>query len=205
MTHPARRLTLACLLLAPASTTVAAVTAIGPFTGHRTDTFDQYTTTMAVRTLPVFDGAGSINVLGTGTSIKVEFSSQLNGDLVVPISGMMIGQLGIADWVFNVPARRFGGMWENNSGADHATVTFFDEADNLIGTHVASVPVHAQSWTWNGWQSDVPIKRIHVVGNGLINGFIWYENVQLDMIPEPAHAWVAAATFVGFTRGRRRG
>jgi hypothetical protein len=179
------------------------VTAVGPFTGQRTDTFDQYTTNMAVRTLPVFGGAGSITVLGESNSIKVEFSSQLGGDLVSPISGMMMGQLGIADWVFAVPARRFGGMWENNSGQDHATVTFFDESDNLLGTHVANVPASGQTWVWNGWQSDTPIKRIHVVGNGLINGFIWYENVQLDMIPEPAGAWTMVMLLTIARRKRR--
>jgi hypothetical protein len=47
-------------------------------------------------------------------------------------------------------------------------------------------PVQAQTWTWNGWESDVPVKSIQVVGNGLINGFIWYDNVQMTLaVPEP--------------------
>lgn len=41
-------------------------------------------------------------------------------------------------------------------------------------------------WTWNGWQSDVPIGRIVVTGNGIVNGFLWYENVQIDFaVPGP--------------------
>lgn len=189
--------------LALAGRANAAVTTVVPFTGLFNDTFNQYSTNMAVRTLPVLGGAGAVRIHGTSNSVKIEFSSQLGGDLVSPRSGMMMGQLGVMDWIFNVPAVRFGGWWENNSGADHATVTFFDAADNLLATFVADVPAAAQRWTWNGWESDTPFTRVRVVGNGLINGFIWYEDVQLDVIPEPAFAWSIVAMF-GLSNGRFR-
>ena len=184
----------------------AVVSTVGPFTGRFNDSFDQYSTNMAVRTLPVFGNGSAITVLGTNNSIKVEFASQLGGDLVVPISDMMMGQLGVADWTFPAPATRFGGWWENNSGADHATVQFFDAADNPLATLVADVPAAAQRWTWNGWQSDTPVARIRVTGNGLINGFLWYENLQLDVIPEPACTapLVLALLAVGNRRSDRK-
>jgi hypothetical protein len=185
-----------------------AVSAIAPFPGDLSDTFDQYSSVNAVQQLSVFGGAGFIRNLSAGGAIKLEFASQFNGDLVVPISGMMMGQLGIADWVFATPAVRFGGYWENNSGANDATVSFFDSADNLLGTVVASVPVSGQQWVWNGWESDAPFVRVHVVGNGVINGFIWYENVQLTRVPEPSGAGAALAgggtLLVGRRRRRRR-
>jgi len=185
----------------------ASITAIGPFVGDYTDTFNQYSNTMAVLSLPVFQNHGAINMISPGGAIKVEFSSQLGNDLVVPISGMMMGQLGIADWVFNEPTLRFGGMWENNSGASDANLQFFDAQNNLLGTAVANVPVAAQTWTWNGWHSDIPFTRVRVTGNGLVNGFIWYENMQLDVVPEPAAAGLmlgSALLLIRRSRPRRR-
>jgi hypothetical protein len=190
---------------APAS---GAVLAVAPFVGDVSDTFDQYSAVNAVQQLSVFSGAGVIRNLSAGGAIKLEFASQFNGDLVVPISGMMMGQLGIADWQFAAPVVRFGGYWENNSGASDATVSFFDAADHLLSSVVASVPFNGQHWVWNGWESEVPFVRVHVVGNGVINGFIWYENVQLTVLPEPSGAGAALAGggmfFVGRRRRRRR-
>ena len=165
-----------------------AVTTVGPFTGQFHENFDQYHQVNALVTLPTFDNHATINMLTSGGAIKLEFASQFNGDLVVAMSGMMMGQLGIADWRFNQPATRFGGYWENNSGASNATVEFYDASDVLLGTLIANVPVNAQQWQWNGWQSDVPFSRVHVTGNGVINGFIWYENLEMDFAPEPATA-----------------
>lgn len=181
----------AALLLAAALFPMPAradILPIGQFTGDHTESFNEFSNTLAVQSLPVFGSLGTLNNVTSGGAIKVEFSSSLNGDLVTPISGMMAGQLGIADWRFNQPLLKFGGFWENNSGANDATVSFYDSADNLLGTAVANVPVTAQHWTWNGWSSDIPISRVHVVGNGLINGFIWYENMQIGMAPEPSGA-----------------
>jgi hypothetical protein len=171
-------LTLGCCPIA-----AAGVTPMGPFAGSLSDTFNQYSTTMAVPTLPVFGGAGEIQMLSAGGAIKVEWSSSLGGDLVVPISGMMVGQLGIAQWVFDEPMCCFGGWMENNSNADDATFEFFDADGQLIDAAIADIPDAAQQWTWNGWQSDVPFSRIVVTGNGLINGFIWYENMVADPAP----------------------
>ncbi len=163
-----------------------AIVPVGPFTGDFSDTFDRFSSTDAVQSLSVFDDQATLNNLSEGGAIKIEFNSQLNGDLVVPRSGMMVGQLGIGLWDFATPALRFGGYFENNSGADDATLFFYDASDNLIDTVIASVPVAGGTWTWNGWQSDVPFQRIEVVGNGVIDGFIWYEDMQLVAVPEPA-------------------
>jgi hypothetical protein len=114
-----------------------------------------------------------------------------------------MGQLGIADWEFTQPVSQFGGYWENNSHADDATAEFFDVNQNLIDTQVVPVPVNGQHWVWNGWQFDTPVSRIRVTGNGLINGFIWYDNVELTVAtPEP----IATGTLLplGYFLIRRR-
>jgi hypothetical protein len=179
---PATLQFVAPLVAVAASSLVSAdVTTLGPFAGTVVDTFDQHSSNMAVQSLTVFGGLGAIENLTDGGAIKVEFASSFNGDLVVPISDMMMGQLGIAQWVFDEPVCRFGGWFENNSGADDATVAFYDADDSLIGEMIAAIPAAAQQWTWNGWTSDVPISRIVVTGNGILNGFLWYENVQADL------------------------
>jgi hypothetical protein len=42
----------------------------------------------------------------------------------------------------------------------------------------------------------------YVVGNGLINGFIWYENMQLTFVPEPVGCGLSVVG--GFLAFRRR-
>src|SRR5262245_32617850 len=97
------------LILLSATRTSATVTAIGPFSGDFHDNFNEYSNVNAVQSLPVFGNAGVLRNLTSGGAIKVEFSSSLNGDLVTPISGMMVGQLGIGQWEFTQPASKWGG------------------------------------------------------------------------------------------------
>lgn len=194
---------LAALLVA-AGPLHAGIVPIPFFAGDVFDTFNQYVgNTPASQVLPVLQDTGTISNLTVDGAIKVEFSSNFNGDLVVPLSGKMMGQLGIARWDFDTPGKRFGAYFENNSGMSDATLTFFDINDQPIDTVIANVPVNAQSWTWNGWESDVPFKSILVVGNGVINGFIWYENVQFTFVPEPATG-LAALGFAGVGLLKRR-
>src|SRR3954464_5976787 len=87
---------------------LATITNVAPFTGTYHENFDEFPTDTAVRFLNLFNNRATITVEGDANSIKLEFSSSLGGDLVTPISRLMCGQLGIADWDFPVPATRFG-------------------------------------------------------------------------------------------------
>ncbi|MBC8109237.1 MAG: hypothetical protein H7Z14_21805, partial [Anaerolineae bacterium] len=181
-----------------------AVTPIAPFTGEFHDNFDQYTTVLAELNLPVFGGRADIHMLSDGGAIKVETNSNFIGDQVLAVSGWMVGQLGIVDWTFDQPAFRFGGYWENNSGASDSTLQFYDANDALLATLVANVPVNAQHWTWNGWESDIPFSRIRSTGNGIVNGFIWYENMEVSFAPEPTTAAASLAGLMATWMQRRR-
>ena len=160
------------------------VTPSPPFVGDAADTFNQHNGVMATQSLGVCSGAGVLNNLTSGGAIKVEFSSTFGDDLVSPISDMMAGQLGVGQWHFTKPLTAFGAWWENNGGADDATVRFYDARGVLLDTVIASVPAAAQAWTWNGWTSNTPFTRVEVTGNGVLNGFLWYENVQVTFAPD---------------------
>ena len=176
----------------------------GPFLGDLTETFNQHGSTMAVQSLPVFAGTATLDNTTDGGAIKVEFSSAFNGDLVTPLSGMMAGQLGIGHWIFDEPVLKFGGWWENNSGADDATVAFYGINDVFLGEMIADVAADAQQWTWNGWESTEAITRVEVTGNGVFNGFLWYDDMQVEYVPAPgAAALLLTAALLRSPRKRR--
>src|SRR5262245_11279002 len=157
----------------------AGIISIGPFVGTNSENFDDTGVDGATQTLNVFDGLASIRNLTSGGALKVERSSSLDGDLVVPRSPpWMVGQLGIAEWTFAKPVSEFGGYFENNSRFDDAVVDFYDRSGSRIDSLTATIPKSAQTWTWNGWRSDTPIQSIVITGNdaGFLNGFIWYDD-----------------------------
>jgi hypothetical protein len=86
-----------------------------------------------------------------------------------------------------MPISRFGAYFQNNSRFDDATVDFYDVDNQLIGSVTATVPKSLRAWTWNGWQSDVPIRRVVVTGNdtAFLHGFIWFDDVTVTTVPPP--------------------
>jgi hypothetical protein len=195
-------------LLVP-NVSLAGVIAIGPFVGTSSEDFDNTGVDGATQTLNVFGGLATIRNLTSNGALKVERSSSLDGDLVVPRSApWMVGQLGISEWTFAQPVSQFGGYFENNSRFDDAVVDFYDRSGSLIGSLTATVPKDAQTWTWNGWHSDSPLGKVVITGNDAVflHGFIWFDDFQLTLaptsVPEPASwllltiAGLASAPFV---------
>jgi hypothetical protein len=173
------------------------VTPIGPFQGALSDDFNSYNI-FAYQQLSIMGGAATVSNLTPGGALKIEFSSSLGGRLVVSHSPpRMLGQLGISEWDFDQPLADFGGYFANNSRFDDARVDFFDGNGALIDSVTATVPIaqSSQDWHWNGWHSDVPIKRFVVTGNdtGFANGFIWFDDVQANQspVPEPSSLCLA--------------
>ena len=178
----------------------AGIVAIDPFVGTRSENFDNTGVDGATQTINVLGGLATIRNLTAGGALKVERSSSLDGDQVVPRSDpWMLGQLGIAQWTFTTPVSDFGGYFANNSRFDDAVVDFYDKSGSLIDSITATIPRDAQTWTWNGWHSDTPISKLVITGNDAVflNGFIWYDdfeaNVAVAGVPEPA-SWLMMAT-----------
>src|SRR5262249_26879248 len=77
--------------------------------------------------------------------------------------------------------QRLGGYFANNSRVDDAQVDFYDENGDWIDSATATIP-NSGGWSWNGWESDVPIKWIVIAGNdeGFGHAFIWVDDVQIN-------------------------
>ncbi len=190
-------------------------TPIGPFTGDRSENFDAFGGGGGGHlTLDIFDAAVTLNMLTDGGAIKLEFGSTLivggQSDTVSPRSApTMMGQLGILEWNFNTPVSQFGGYFENNSFADHVEFEFYGGGGQLLASVTGNTLASADTWTWNGWESDTPIYRAVSTGNNaaLLNGFIWYDDMQITFaqVPEPTAGLVlAGAALLGVTRRRTR-
>jgi hypothetical protein len=127
--------------LSATNVSLAGIIPIGPFVGTSSEDFDNTGVEGATQTLDVFGGLATIRNLTAGGALKVELSSSLDGDLVVPRSSpWMVGQLGIAEWTFAQPVSQFGGYFENNSRFDDAVVDFYDRSGSLIDSLTATVP-----------------------------------------------------------------
>jgi len=185
----------------------AVVTPIGPFSGQLHEPLN-FSTTQIVAQLPIFGGAGSLNsVDGVTTSIHLLLGDTFNGDTVTPRTGSYILGFTQGPGVFILPTavRQFGAYFNNNSGADGAAVSFFGAGNALLGTLAATDPAPGNVWTWNGWESDVGITRITVTGNGTINGFLWFDDLELTLVPDPGAMAVVPALAIVLGRRRREG
>lgn len=197
-----RLLYISALLLAAPSVAIGNVVPIGPFTGDYSEPLNQPFTLIAA-SIDIFDGAASLNSHDYETTlIHLIISSTFGGVQVTPHTGSRILGFtqgpGIFD--FEEPARRFGAYWNNNSGTANAIVEFFDVGGNLVDTQQAVVPLGV--WTWNGWESDVPISSIRVTGFGVLDGFLWFDDLEMSVFPAPGGlALFALGLMMG---GRRR-
>lgn len=209
-----KTLVCALILVWPAAWCLADFTETGPFVGDLSENFDSFGGGGGgFLTLDIFEGAVTLNNLTDGGAIKLEFGSTLivggRSDTVRPRSRpTFMGQIGVMEWVFNRPVSRFGGYFENNSFEDHVNFDFFDANNNLIQSVEATNFWASDTWTWNGWQSNRPIYRAVSAGNNetLLNGFVWYEDMEIEFaaIPEPAGMALLPLVAWGIAGIRRR-
>jgi hypothetical protein len=189
--------------LAPAN---ADIQSIDPFVGDRSEPLNFGFTAIVAR-FEIFQGAGALASFdGHTTVIHLLFADTFAGDTVTPRTGPNI--LGFTQgpgiFEFDPPVQRFGGYFNNNSGADDATVDFRDVSGNLIGTRIASTPAPGNQWVWNGWESDTPVSRVAVTGNGVIHGFLWFDDMEISTVPSPGGTTLLLVA-AGLLRRRRIG
>lgn len=180
----------------------AGVIEVGPFVGDLSEPCIFPDKSNGV-SKPLFDGFGALTSEAGTTSIKIELSSTFQGKTVVPINGPhMIGfAQGPGLFEFSQPVAAFGGWINTNSGADNALVEIYNGDRELIETTQAIVPFSG-GWTWFGWQADKGIGSMRFTGNGVADGFLWFEEMELQFIPTTGTA--APVALAGLVAARRR-
>jgi hypothetical protein len=159
-------------LLALPVAAAAQVTPIGPFTGDRQDgwTVGEHPTFECppcfYPCLPdgAFQGAATVCVEGGGSAHITGgwgFGCSISSHLTPRIYGNTGGN---TVFEFGEPVSMFGGYFgTNNPTIGDGEVEFYDETGALISTQPGTWPNDC-TWTWNGWESTVPIAKIRIVG-----------------------------------------
>jgi hypothetical protein len=171
-----------------ASAASAQIVPTGPFTGQQSEGFETQpagtfsnciinrvfnnTADMCDSTAPI--GATLITsgwsyICQMAPNTGTYFASTTNGD---------------ADWTFDTPATRFGGMFGTNCGIPNATVEFYDSSFTLISSQAAVFPANC-SWTWLGWKvtGGPAIKRVRLIGHVNQGAYVMMDDMQLDNCP----------------------
>lgn len=188
------RCTATIMLLASAAAQ-ASMIATSPFVGDQREPLNA-AGTLITNDFPIFGGQAHLKSFdGVTTAVHYLFNDSLGGDSVSPRTGSHIlgWTQGPGNFTFSPPVTKFGAYWNNNSGANDATVRFYDSGGGLIDTATASVAAPGTAWAWNGWQSTgAAIARVEVTGNGILNGFLWFDDLEKTMVPGPGGALVLA-------------
>jgi hypothetical protein len=168
-----------------------AINQIGPFEGVRSEGFEGMETgPNYVSQLSVLGGGGIVRTVDGAPAIIVAIGWEGEGIVWPHGDRLFMGSSqGAVEWVFDTPAQRFGGYFATVMNVSDATALFYDADGNLLDSLSVSVPASpwVRSWTWNGWEStDANIKRVQIIGNFGLGGFIMQDDMQFTPVPEPS-------------------
>ena len=179
-----------------------AISTIGPFTGAQSEGFESLPFGFFT-SHPVFNNTGVVRTIDGSNTLNITSGWSFFGTVFPHGGSRFMGSAGaLPEWVFDVPALRFGGFFTTNSGVDGAVAFFYDEFDNLLASLPVTAPAN-NSWVWNGWETQgVGIKRVVIDGNnGFGGGFIMHDDMQYTVIPAPG---VLGLFVIGLGMARRR-
>lgn len=188
-------------LVAPAAADVAAV---GEFAGDMYETFENVAGAGGYpNPLPLFGGEASLSDLLTNT-VVVALNWNGPSGTVLPYNGNLMGGTpgGPALFEFATPVTHFGGYFNTVAPVGGGTAIFRDVDGNELGS--LSFDVTPIEWSWVGWQSDVGIAEIEIMGASGPGFGLQYDDLTIRQVPAPGVAALFAAGFVACGRGRRR-
>ncbi len=174
------------MMLVLAVSARADITDIGPFVGEKSEDLEN------VSPLPgqirervhIFDGDVTLISLTGQTTIHLWRGSCLQSprgrSCAFPRSGQfLIGATTKYKIRFHTPARKFGAYFTNISLWDDFNLRFFDADGNFLEERAIPLRWQNDNWHWRGWESDIPIGRIELRSNGVLEGFIWMDDLEL--------------------------
>jgi hypothetical protein len=180
----------------------ADITPVVPFVGQLREPLN-FSTTRISADQPIFGGAAHLVSHDGNTYIHLLAGDTFGGVTITPrTGGFILGWTeGPGIFQFATPVQRFGAYWANNSTVAGASVAFYDSSNTLLGTMPATDPSNG-SWTWNGWESTTPFSRVVVSGSGILNGFLWFDDLEAT-VPAPGAAVLLGIGLPWLARRRR--
>lgn len=178
------------------------VTAIGEFAGEIYETFENVAFPGSLPgPAPIFGGAVTVND-SLANILVVAFNWIGPSGEVLPYNGNLMGGVpaGAAIFEFSTAVSRFGGYFNTVGPIGGGTAVFYDASGAQIGTTAfSSTPTE---WFWLGWESDVGIARIEVLGG--VQGFgFQFDDLTLNYVPTPGVCGVLGAGACLLGRRRR--
>ena len=189
------------LLLVPIPRAEAQVRAIGPFTGAFNEGFETQPSHQLTPCIPgdVFGAQAQLCAQNGLMHIASLWSFVCT---LGPAQGEFFAGAasGSAEFRFDVPVSRFGGLFATNSGLADATASFFGADGALLGTELVSIPADC-GWTWSGWDrgSGPPIARVRFFGTTFTGAFVMFDELQVDFCPDPAAYCTGKTNSLGCT------
>lgn len=185
----------------------ADIVAVDPFEGDASETFESATLGFH-EALDIF--LLDPNLIGEHAGQMVpafitSASSFMGSTITARTGGLFAHMTGPVEFVFNEPVEQFGGYVATNSGESGGLVEFFDADDALLGTASLDVTFATGSaaYAWNGWRSDAAFSRVRITSNGVLGGFLGFDDLEVMAVAVPAPGCIVLLAF-GLATGRRR-
>jgi hypothetical protein len=190
----------------------AQISDVGPFSGAMSEGFEgfpNYFNGGFYTTQSIMGGAATIDTLGGGNMAVYEpgagagFGLGFKGSAQVnsgaKANGQDYGPNMKFNIVFSTPVIRFGGYWNMADVWEHdMDVYFYDAGGNLLGSRNIKGPSDTRMY-WSGWSSGVGVKEVLFVGD-----YIVMDDLQADLVPEPATLAALGLGAVALIRRRRK-
>ncbi len=193
----------ALILVSSLATAAAAnVQTVGPFTGDFSEGFENISGPQGhTGGMDIFGGQAHFN---DALANQPWIASSLNGPegSILPYDGNFMG-LAPTGWVaieFEAPISAFGGYFGTASINSGGSVAFLDAEGLTIDIVAFDVP--ALQWTWQGWESEVPVHTIMLQASENPGNTMVYDNLQMTLVPAPG-AMLLMAAGLGIARRRR--
>jgi len=179
----------------------AAIIPVGEFTGTYQETMETQPHGQFLPKYDTFDGHAVVQQYGSGQGLHVTSGWAFYYTIYPHGGSYFMGGAGVnAEWVFDVPAKTFGGFFGTNADVPDFVAKFYDEDGNLLGEMDGGAPLG--QWKWNGWETDgAGIKSVQIIAKNPYNGFIMMDDLEYTPIPGPAALSLLA---LGGLIGRRR-